>query len=446
MRSPHRIATLPPDHNQAHSSDGWHAESVPPEVTQAETTAPLNPYDELAALATPNPLEEFLHEANDEDAEGAEGAADKSDAPWQPPNHRRGNRARTRARTRRGRRNRFAGLPLAAKAVVALVVLAAFLALGDRWALLYAEHEAADKLKESMHLSAAPEVDIEGFPFLTQVLDKRVDKVKVTVPDVAADRISLAQVSATGTDVRITGDGPTDIKGALISEMNGEVLLSFDDLNRELGASQVTFTGRGSNQVLARGTLPVAGHDLKLRADARIERNGDRGISTDIGRMSLQIGDLATYRPGTRESEGLHLSQASADRLAKETAKAKALLSVPSIVKRLGVSDSVVSGALKSDTKLNELVGSPRFVNDVMGLNLIDVAMGHPELLKKLGLDPALLKGLSELTRPVLADRLTLAFRLPKLPGDGHVWLKDVNVQKDGIRVRLTGTGLSIGK
>ncbi|GAA3102196.1 DUF2993 domain-containing protein [Streptomyces rectiviolaceus] len=435
MRSPHRIATLPPDHNQAYPSDGWHAESVPPEATPeaVETTAPLNPYDELGALASPNPLEDFLHETDDDDNADEAG---KPDAPWQPPNHRRGSR----------RRNRFAGLPLAAKAVVALVVLAAFLALGDRWALLYAEHEAAEKLKDSMHLSAAPEVEIEGFPFLTQVFDKRVDKVKVTVPDVAADRISLAQVSATATDVKITGDGPTDIKGALIREMKGEVLLSFDDLNRELGASQVTFTGHGRDQVLARGTLPVAGHDLKLRADARIQRNGDRGISTDIGRMSLQIGDLATYRPGTRESEGLHLSKASADRLGEETAKAKALLSVPSIVKRLGVPDSVVSGALKSDTKLNELVGSPRFVNDVMGLNLIDVAMGHPELLKKLGLDPALLKGLSQLTRPVLADRLTLAFQLPKLPGTGNVWLQDVSVRKDGIRVLLSGSGLGIGK
>ncbi|MGW7089411.1 LmeA family phospholipid-binding protein [Streptomyces sp. NPDC054871] len=439
MRSPHRIATLPPDHNQAYPSDGWHAASVPPEAPHeaVETTAPLNPYDELGALAGPNPLEDFLRETDDDDNDDNDAGAGKTDAPWQPPNHRRGNRRR---------RNRFAGLPLAGKAVVALLVLAAFLALGDRWALLYAEHEAAEKLKDTMHLSAAPEVDIEGFPFLTQVLDKRVDKVKVTVPDVAADRISLAQVSATAEDVTITGDGPTDIKGALIREMKGEVLLSFDDLNRELGASQVTFTGHGSDQVLARGTLPVAGHDLKLRADARIQRNGDRGISTDIGRMSLQIGDLATYRPGTRESEGLHLSKKSADRLAEETAKAKALLSVPSIVKRLGVSDSVVSGALKSDSKLHDLVGSPRFINDVMGLNLIDVAMGHPELLKKLGLDPALLKGLSQLTRPVLADRLTLAFQLPKLPGEGNVWLRDVSVQKDGIRVRLTGTGLGIGK
>ncbi|MET8689860.1 DUF2993 domain-containing protein [Streptomyces sp. NPDC004732] len=424
MRSPHRIATRPSD--AAPLDDHDHPEN---DTAQLPVSSYSNPYDELAALA-PNPLEEFLHE------DKGEGGTAEAEKPWTPPNHRRGSR----------RRNRFAGLPLAAKALVAVLVATAFLALGDRWALLYAEHEAAEKLKDQMNLSAAPEVDIEGFPFLTQVFDKRVDKVKVTVPDVAADRISLAKVSATATNVTIDGDGPTSIKGASIGEMKGEVLLSFEDLNRELGASQVTFTGHGHDQVLARGTLPVAGHDLKVRADARIERNGDRGISTDIGGMSLQLGDLATYRPGTREKEGLHLSQKSADRVADETSKAKALLSVPAIVERLGVPRDVVSGALKSDAKLNELTGSPRFVNDVMGLNLIDVAMGHPELLKKLGLDPALLNGLSQLTRPVLADRLTLAFQLPKLPGAGTMALQDVTVEKEGIRVRIAGSGIGIGR
>ncbi|MFD4634638.1 DUF2993 domain-containing protein [Streptomyces sp. NPDC058284] len=426
MRSPHRMAPRPSDAPLDDRND------QPDDTAELPAAKYANPYDELAALA-PNPLEEFLHDEKD---------AKDAETPWTPPNHRRGSR---RARGRGRRRTRFAGLPLAAKALVAVLVATAFLALGDRWALLYAEHEAAEKLKDQMHLSAAPEVDIEGFPFLTQVLDKRVDKVKVTVPDVAADRISLAKVSATATDVTIEGDGPTSITGVRIGEMKGEVLLSFDDLNRELGASQVTFTGRGHDEVLARGTLPVAGHDLKVRADARIQRNGDRGVSTDIGGMRLQLGDLATYRPGTRETEGLHLSKESADRVAEETSKAKALLSVPAIVKRLGVPDDVVRGALKSDAKLNELTGSPKFVNDVMGLNLIDVAMGHPELLKKLGLDPALLKGLAGLTRPVLADRLTLAFQLPKLPGTGTMALQDVKVEKEGIRVRIAGAGIGIG-
>ncbi|MET7701761.1 MULTISPECIES: DUF2993 domain-containing protein [unclassified Streptomyces] len=381
-----------------------------------------NAYEELGALDQ-GPLEEFLQEEAEPEEE------------WAPPQHRRGSRRR---------RKRFAGLPLALKAVIGVLVLAAFLTLADRWALLYAERKAADRLQGELDLSAAPEVEIGGFPFLTQLADDRLDRVKVTVPDVAADRVTLARVTATATDVRLDADGPTTVRGARIPELHGEVLLSFADLNRELGASQVTFTGHGGDQVRARGRLPVAGHDLRLRADARIRRDGERGISTQIGGMRLDIGDLATYRPGVRASEGLHLTSRSAARLGKETGKARALLSVPAVVHRLGVPDTAVREALRDDTKLARLTGSARFVRQAMRLNLVDVAVGHPLLLKRLGLDPALLDGLSRLTRPVLVDQLSLGFRLPH-PADGEVRLRDVRVQKDGIRVRVTGSSLAIG-
>ncbi|MFF4506472.1 DUF2993 domain-containing protein [Streptomyces sp. NPDC001401] len=363
---------------------------------------------------------------------------EEEDEPWAPPNHRRGGRRR--------RRSRFAGLPLALKMVAGVVVLTSFLTLADRWALLYAERRAADTLKDRMHLSAAPEVDIDGFPFLTQLADGRLKSVKVTVPDVAASRVTLARVTATAHDVRLNApDGPTSVRGAGIPRLDGDVLLSFDDLNRELGASQVTFTGRGHDRVLARGTLPVAGHDLRLRADARIGRDGDHGIATQIGGMRLDLGDLATYRPGTRASEGLHLTRDSAARLTHETNKVKAMFAVPAVVRRLGVPDWAVRAALRSDSELARVTGTPRFIHQAMRLNLIDLALDHPELLKRLGFDPALLDALPRLTRPVLADRLSLGFRLPT-PHRGELRLRDVRVEKDGIRVRIEGAGLAVGR
>ncbi|EPD57198.1 DUF2993 domain-containing protein [Streptomyces sp. HGB0020] len=367
---------------------------------------------------------------------------EEEEEPWTPPNHRRGNRRR--------KRGRLAGLPLALKAVVGVCVLTAFLTLADRWALLYAEHRAANALEHRLKLNAAPEVEIEGFPFLTQLADDRLDSVRVTVPDVAADRVTLAKVTATAHDVRLDApDGPTSVRGAGIPRLDGDVLLSFDDLNRELGASQVTFSGRGRDRVLARGTLPVAGHDLRLRADARIGRDGDHGIATQIGGMRLDIGDLATYRPGARDTEGLHLTRSSAARLAHETRKAKALFSVPAVIRRLGVPEPVVPEpvvreALRSDDKLARVTGSPRFVHRAMRLNLIDLALEHPALLKRLGFDPALLNALPRLTRPVLADRLSLGFRLPT-PHQGALRLRDVHVEKEGIRVRIEGAGLAVG-
>ncbi|MEV6169012.1 DUF2993 domain-containing protein [Streptomyces sp. NPDC051954] len=416
MRTPHHIAT--------------HYRSNPYERLGAP-----NPYDELGALDD-GPLEEFLQRdpVGGESDESEEFADDEE---WAPPNHRRNGRRR--------RRGRLAGLSLGMKAVVGLVVLAACLALADRWALLYAESRAADGLKDRLDLAAAPEVEIGGFPFVTQLADERLDSVKVTVPDVAADRVSLAQVSATAKDVRLDADGPTSVRGAEVPELDGDVLLSFADLNRELGASQVTFTGEGHDRIRARGTLPVAGHDLRLRAEARILRDGDRGITTHIGGMRLDIGDLATYRPGARTSEGLHLTSDAAARIARETRKAKALLSVPSLVRRLGVPDSAVREALRDDTKLADLTGSARFARQAMNLNLIDLALAHPQLLKTLGFDPTLLDALPRLTRPVLADRLSLGFRLPE-PPSGKVRLRDVRVEEDGIRVRLEGAGLSIGQ
>ncbi|MEU5596339.1 LmeA family phospholipid-binding protein [Streptomyces sp. NPDC020298] len=393
--------------------------------------APRNPYEELGTLDG-GPLEDFFAEGSAEQWPEREQAQEPE---WTPPVHRRGGRRR---------RGRFAGLPLAVKAVVGLAVLTAFVALADRWALLYAEHRTAETLKHRMGLAAAPEVEIGGFPFLTQLADKRLDSVRVTVPDVAADRVSLAKVSATAHDVRLDADGLTSVHGARASRINGDVLLSFADLNRELGASQVTFTGEGRDRVRARGTLPVAGHDLRLHAEATVQRQGERGIATRIGGMRLDIGDLATYRPGTRASDGLHLTPKGSADLARETRKAKSLLSVPSIVRRLGVPEATVHEALSDDGKLTELTGSPRFARQAQRLNLVDLAMDNPEVLRGLGLDPDLLDALSQLTRPALADRLSLAFDLPE-PKHGDLRLRDVRVQKDGIRVRLTGSGLSVG-
>ncbi|WP_394298052.1 DUF2993 domain-containing protein [Streptomyces griseus] len=356
--------------------------------------------------------------------------------PLAPPNPRRGRRRR--------RRGRFAGLPFALKSVVALLVLAAFLTLADRWAVLYAEHKAADTLKDNLKLTAAPEVEIGGFPFLPQLVDGHLDSVKVTVPDVAADRVTLAAVSATARDVRLDGDGPTSVSGAHLPELHGDVLLSFADMNRELGASQVTFSGAARDRVSARGTLPVAGHDLRLKADVRVQRNGARGIATEIGGMRLDIGDLATYRPGTRPSEGLHLTPESAARLAHETQKVRALLEVPSVVRRMGVPQSTVREALANDDRLAALTGEPRFVHQAMRVNLLDLALAHPEILDRLGFDPALLDALSTLTRPALADRLSLAFKLPT-PPSGDLRLRDVRVEKEGIRVRIEGSDLAVG-
>lgn len=439
MRTPTRISAsqAPQD---AQGSQEPRASQGPDAPGDTREMAPVNPYAELAGLADPEPepgpARSHLNERDGSDDPLGLGlrADPDDDEAWAPPNHRK---------ARRGI-GRFAAVPITVKLLATVLAAASFAGLADRFAVLYAQNKAAEKLKDSLHLAADPEVDIEGFPFLTQVADKRLDRVHVAIPDLAADRVSLAKFEATAEDVTLDGDLPTSLKGGTVGRMHGDVLLSFEDMNRELGASQVKFSELGPNTVRAEGQLPIAGHELRVHARAHIRQAGDRGISTEISNMRLDIGDIAVYRPGTGKGEGLQLTRKTARQLSREAAKVRAMLAVPAIADRIGIPHAYIDAALHNERKLHDLIGTPRFISKLMKVNLVDVVVDHPWLLKKVGIDPKILGSLAGLTKPELADRMDLSFRLPATPGD--VRLRTISVERDGIRAQLSGTGIPFGE
>ncbi|MFJ3659868.1 DUF2993 domain-containing protein [Streptomyces sp. NPDC090119] len=327
------------------------------------------------------------------------------------------------------------------KASIAIAVTLAFLVLGDRFAVLFAERKTEDQLQKSLRLEAAPQVEIDGFPFLTQVLDKRIDTAHVTVPDLAADRVSLARVHATAHDVRLDGELPSHLKGGTVHSLDGDVLLSFEDLDRELGASQVEFSRLGPGAIKADGQLPIAGQRLGVHAEARIGRSGDRGVSTEISRMRLDIGDVAVFRPG--RDAGLQLTPEAARAVAEQRDKVRALLAVPVIAERAGIDRSQIRDAMRSESAMERLTGTPGFVGKLMKVNLFDVVAEQPDLPAKLGIDPKLLGAVRGVTKPQLADQLNLSFQLPKTPGDIRV--QRITVERDGIRAHLSGGELPFG-
>ncbi|WP_431982582.1 LmeA family phospholipid-binding protein [Streptomyces qinglanensis] len=434
--------------------------------------APANPYDELASLApadtappgtpVPNPYEALGDGAGSADGGyggyagyGVAGSAAADPGSGEPyGGGLRGLGLRSdddepayedrMPYLRAVRRRRRSRLSRTVKLGVACCALLAFLGVADRWAALYAEGRAADQVQSALKLHARPEVHINGFPFLTQVARNRLDDVEVAIPDVPAGRVSVAQVSGRVEDVRIIGDAPSSVRGAVLGRMKGDVLLDFDDLDRELGTSQVSFTPGGPHTVLVAGELPVADTEVKVRARARLARTGDHGVGTTVDDMRLVVPKLFSFTPGTGEDAGLRLSRPLAERIRHDRDKARALFGVRSIARRFGMTPEQARQARHSDRELSRVTGTPDFVDKVMGLNLLDVAVRHPKLLEKAGIDPALVAALKKIEEPKLADKLALRLTLPDLPGD--VRLRGVSVAKEGIRAELTGADVPFGE
>ncbi|UFR03228.1 DUF2993 domain-containing protein [Streptomyces sp. Go40/10] len=94
--------------------------------------------------------------------------------------------------------------------LIIVVILGGLFVVVDRVAVHFAEGEAADKLKSTENLASTPDVDIKGFPFLTQVAGGSLDDVEVKIKNYEA------ATGKPGKTIRID-DLKADMKGVEFS-------------------------------------------------------------------------------------------------------------------------------------------------------------------------------------------------------------------------------------
>ncbi|GAA0301701.1 DUF2993 domain-containing protein [Streptomyces polychromogenes] len=150
--------------------------------------------------------------------------------------------------------------------VIVVVVLGGLFVGADRWAVGYAENRLAEKIQARQGLAGSAEVDIHGFPFLTQALSHELEQVdlKLKGVDASADgrKTRLSQLDASFHDVKLNGD----YTGGSAKRAEGTALISYEDLTK---ASQ---TG---------ATLTYGGQPGKLKVTATVEILG-RSITRSV--------------------------------------------------------------------------------------------------------------------------------------------------------------------
>ncbi|MFB7907964.1 DUF2993 domain-containing protein [Kitasatospora sp. NPDC056076] len=179
------------------------------------------------------------------------------------------------------------------KATIGLVVLSGLLVGADRIAVGVAEDEAADQLVKNGRMSQRPDVTIEGFPFLTQVVSKKLDDVRIS-SDGLTVRNNGQQVALHSFKAKLSGVEVSDsLNSATVDSGAGSGVISYQDLAQLLPPA---------SQLMGGASLPVGGN-----ARLSLSYGGPGKVKASLGPVS--VGEATVHNTGnTITVDGLKLS------------------------------------------------------------------------------------------------------------------------------------------
>lgn len=200
----------------------------------------------------------------------------------------------------------------------------------DRWAAGHAEGRLTDRIQARQGLSGV-DVDVDGFPFLTQLLSRDLDRVdlKVAGVDVAtADgrTTHLSRLRVAFSGVELNGD----YNGGTARSAKGSALVTYADLT---AAAQPGVT-------VAYGGAPG-----KLKVTARVEFLG-RTLSRSV------VSTVSLVDSG--DGKGPAIVRVRADEVPGE-----GLPGIESVVRKKTDFDRRIDGGLPSGVRLTELTSDP---------------------------------------------------------------------------------------
>ena len=150
--------------------------------------------------------------------------------------------------------------------VAVMVALLAVVLIADRVAVLCAQDRLARQIQD-WGFSVKPHVTIAGFPFLTQVAARRLNKVVIRAAGKKLGPVKVRQLDLTLHGIRGSGNGRT------ASQLSGTALIGFAGL---AGMPGLTLSAGGPDRVKITAGLGLG--QVTGTATARVTRAGPGGI------------------------------------------------------------------------------------------------------------------------------------------------------------------------
>jgi len=176
-----------------------------------------------------------------------------------------------------------------------LLVLAIVAVIANFVGQAIAENDMANQFTAN-GLPVKPSVDIEGFPFLTQVVQKDFKKVVISASNIPAGPVTISSLNATITGMHLNSSW----NGATIDHLSATAFVSLSSLtggiSSELGdAASLTAVPDGADKLKVTGT--VLG--LSASGVVEIKQTGPQQITVELpttgGLVGTLLGSAASF-------------------------------------------------------------------------------------------------------------------------------------------------------
>jgi hypothetical protein len=196
--------------------------------------------------------------------------------------------AEQRPRRRRGRR-------LFAALIVLLLVLGVLFVVADRAAAAFAERAIADQVRREVAQqdvqASSPDVEVGGFPFLTQVLRERYESISIVLRDVRGsvegERVSVPRLDVDARNVRASIETLRSGQGEVRAEtVNGNAVLTYSSVAQLIDRPGLQLSEQGGKLVV-KAPLEVLGQQLTVNGTANLSVAGGK-VRIAFDRLSAE--------------------------------------------------------------------------------------------------------------------------------------------------------------
>ncbi len=165
--------------------------------------------------------------------------------------------------------------------LVVLLLLLGLAVLADRLGVGMAEDRVAAVIAERGALAGEPDVDIRGFPFLTQAVGGRYEDVRIalTAADLGQPEGTRADVALRGVAVPLSDVLSGSVEQVPVERIDGTATLSYELLAAQLGPG--TTLAREGDGLRVERTVELAGLTLPLTAVGTVSLDG-RDLVVDV--------------------------------------------------------------------------------------------------------------------------------------------------------------------